>query len=47
MVADFATLCDSKCTDADSDMFGDIRVPVVVDTADDDNDNDVCFIAVV
>lgn len=52
MVADFATLFDAKCADADIAMFGDIRTPVATATdATDDNDDDdddiCCFNAVV
>lgn len=57
MVADFATVFDAKCADADIAMFGDIRVAVAttavadddnvaVDVDDDEND-DVCFNRVV
>lgn len=58
MVADFATVFDAKCADADIAMFGDIRlavattvaddsVAVAVDIDDDADNDDVCFNTVV
>lgn len=54
MVADFATVFDAKCADADIAMFGDIRLADATTAADDnvavdvDDENDeVCFNTVV